>query len=318
LLDLLAHANQFVVCLASEAASKLLFAERIDGTAILAQLLVMFFDPYDKSNDDDGDSATKQIGNPIRLQQLLSIFFNAYCMKSEACCVNFVDCLGDALKLAEKRKKPQSARKKIAFAYMKMIEYCCETAESAMEAHAKELAGSVPIETTPSIFLLACCHVAKFLSDDTCSLTTTQTRALCKFMGSQEIDAQEDSLKHLIELREVTEEIGMLITDEICLQSLSPLNEDLAAVQQRLEEEEKEQENNLIQDNDQEDTSLGGTTVEDSLMESFVRLEVGSENEGTGMARGKRSSSRSGQRSSSGLGVLDSSNPNVVAGAGVE
>jgi len=82
LLQLLEHDTSGVVAVASEICVKLLFAGTIQDEIYLAKLLIIFFsNKYDKSDVDDELEVT-EVGNISRLQQLLSIFFPAYCMKS--------------------------------------------------------------------------------------------------------------------------------------------------------------------------------------------------------------------------------------------
>jgi condensin complex subunit 3 len=72
--DMMRDSRTACVCIASEVAAKLLFSGRVCDSDWLAQLLAIFFDPrmIDLAEDDDD---VKEVGSPVRLQQLLTIFF---------------------------------------------------------------------------------------------------------------------------------------------------------------------------------------------------------------------------------------------------
>ena len=95
LIKILDNANGGMVVVAAEICCKLIVMGRIDSNAVLGKLLVIYFDPLFASrlmgsDEDDGeevhtasqkqleadtDDAT-EVGSPIRLQQMLSLFFN--------------------------------------------------------------------------------------------------------------------------------------------------------------------------------------------------------------------------------------------------
>jgi condensin complex subunit 3 len=92
---MMAHEELGMVCVAAEVACKLLIMGKICDSSWLARLVTLFFDVRlnddDEVMEDDGndgnhpdaDTAASEVGSPIRLQQLLSLFFPAYTHKSE-------------------------------------------------------------------------------------------------------------------------------------------------------------------------------------------------------------------------------------------
>ena len=140
--------NPSVSAIAAEVAIKLLFAGRICDSTMIAQLFMMFFDPTNEDNVDDEENASnvadiKEIGNPIRLQQLLSLFFPAYCIKSELGRDAMVGSIGSLLELATgaaaKKKKATSkkkSKKAVAYPVIKMLEYICSIAEDGLKTAA--------------------------------------------------------------------------------------------------------------------------------------------------------------------------------------
>lgn len=74
--EMLCHSNFAVVVIAAEVAAKLLFAGKLnDHPSLAAHLVAIFFDSdLLKSNTDEDSDEVKEIGNPVRLQQILSLF----------------------------------------------------------------------------------------------------------------------------------------------------------------------------------------------------------------------------------------------------
>jgi hypothetical protein len=64
-------------------AAKLLFSGRVCESTLIAQLLLLFFDPTMTEADGDDSSEVKEVGSPVRLHQFLSLFFPSYCINSE-------------------------------------------------------------------------------------------------------------------------------------------------------------------------------------------------------------------------------------------
>ena len=86
LLEMLGHSKPGIVIIAAEITAKLLLAGRLSDPKLVAWLLLIYFDTsltadFDE-NDVDAAEVVKEVGSPIRLQQLLSIFFPTYSMSS--------------------------------------------------------------------------------------------------------------------------------------------------------------------------------------------------------------------------------------------
>jgi hypothetical protein len=222
----------------------------------------------------------------------------------------------------------KTKKRKTLFPLVKMVEFVCATVDAAREAVASTEANvpstpkSVDEATEPTIgsstALLAVIQVAQFLTGEN-SLTVTQSRALCKFMGSQDIEISGGDRVHLRKLKEQMEELGMMLTDGPSLRAIASLNESLADVESDNEEggESGAEERSLndassegtVTDDEIEDPvdsgSTGETTVEDSLMDSMAALSVKNKENVARVGKSQKQSRRS-RRSDGSVSVLES------------
>ena len=316
-MNMLQHENVSVAAIAAEVASKLLFSGRVCESSLIAHLLVIFFDPNNEEDEYD-DIDTKEVGSNARLQQLLSIFFPAYCIKSEHGQDAMLGSINCALGIAQNKKERKTKKRKAAFPLVKMIEFVLQIVEVGREAAASN---ETNVPSTPksvvkesiksSTSLLVTIQVAEFLISD-CNLTVTQTRSLCKFMGGQDISDGGEGM-HVRKLKELMEELGMMIEDGTCLRSIAPINECLADI------EVDNEEHGVIEDSSDEDDassqgavtegdaeSTGETTLEDSLMENMANISVSQNKENKRRVTGKSKSYGSSRRSEGTVSVLES------------
>jgi Nuclear condensing complex subunits, C-term domain len=81
--DMMDDSRISAVCISAEVAAKLLFSGRVCESEWFAKLITIFFDSRILDMDDDGGNI-KEVGSPVRLQQLLTLFFPAICLKDDA------------------------------------------------------------------------------------------------------------------------------------------------------------------------------------------------------------------------------------------
>jgi condensin complex subunit 3 len=293
---LLGHSLPAVAAIGAEVAAKLLFTGRLSDSTLLAHLLLLFFDVNNENADVMADTGNndeiKEVGSPVRLQQLLSLFFPAYCLKSELGRDAMVGSIGCLLELANrkppKKSKGKGKTKKAApVPIVKILEYVCSVAEAGRAAASnaaaecsKKTRGAAPLLTpregdTPSTeeeerppapaspTLLTCIQVAMYLGIEASNLTTTIVRALCKFLashGGNDIDIDVEPYEDLVRLKEHMEELGMAIIDGTSLKSLATVNELLADVQSDDEGagDETESENEALDEDEAGDTEDEG------------------------------------------------------------
>lgn len=278
------HKNPSVVAIAAEISIKLLFSGKVCESSLVARLLVLFFDPRPQSGSHVDLDDAKEVGNMVRLQQLLSLFFTAFCIKSEYGRSAMLGSLEFALGLAVTKEPGKSSKKKITFPLLKMIEFVCATVESGREADSPSL--DIGMREGASIALSVSVQIANFLiSED--SLSVTQSRALYKFLGNLEISLEGDEKTTLCELRDLLEELGMIASDELSLCSLSMLSQKIAEIDlsdidnlnKSCNEDEDVSCDDTVSDSELEpvcvdDNTTGESTIEDSLMNSMNMLAV--------------------------------------------
>jgi hypothetical protein len=173
-----------------------------------------------------------------------------------------------------------------------MIEFVSSTVETGKAASEKSLPSTttntsgtgVDLNTTSTTPLSVSIQVVKFLIAEEAALPVTQLRALCKFLGCQDIYGSD--ITSLCCFANLMEELGMVVVDDSSLRSLSFLNEKLSEIDREMvdgdnqnssndscEDTVTEDGNGAVYENDRA-TNSGDSTVEDSLMNSMATLTV--------------------------------------------
>ncbi|KAL7553298.1 hypothetical protein ACHAWF_016573 [Thalassiosira exigua] len=129
LLEMLGHKMPWIVIVAAEIAAKLLLAGRLRDPHLVAMLVL------EDEFDVDG-AAAKEVGSPVRLQQLLSIFFPTYSMSSLDANDDLMACVGPLLsevqaRLSGKRARRMGKEALERWPVAKMIEYVCYNVDLA-------------------------------------------------------------------------------------------------------------------------------------------------------------------------------------------
>lgn len=228
LLEMLGHSKQGISVIAAEVAAKMLLAGCFNDSTIIAWLLVIYFDAsLTNAEDDDGDidgSEVKKVGSPVRLQQLLSIFFPTYSMSSLDANDAIMASVGPLLTIVNgKLEGKKQAKALTQWPIAKMVEYICynvdladkkkkeeNSDEDTVQVDKVEDASQVNEETEgdrqeggsddnaavveASSTLLASIDIAGFIAEEGTSAPTYYIRALAKMLGSASIDVEaEDS-----------------------------------------------------------------------------------------------------------------------------
>lgn len=140
LLEMLGHSKPGIVIIAAEITAKLLLAGRLSDPKLVAWLLLIYFDTsltaeFDE-NDVDAAEVVKEVGSPIRLQQLLSIFFPTYSMSSLDANDDMMASVGPLLTIVNEKlsgMKQAEVKEVLAqqFPIAKMVEYVCYNVDLA-------------------------------------------------------------------------------------------------------------------------------------------------------------------------------------------
>lgn len=274
--ELMDHPVSSVCAIGAEVATRLLFSGLVCDSKWLAQLMSLFFADIDSA--EESSLAESEMGSPVRLQQILSLFFPAYAVKSwagRAALIQSVEPLLEIVLLDTKKKKTKgkgsskkkkNERKKVP-PIVKMIEYLCSIVDLGTEkaaeikAKVKQQADMLTgpqkeqdpaenksadvddddkeIESTAA--LQAAVHVARFLSHHNQNLSDLVLRQLCKLLGDTVVEPNCGNVRtdHVRVLQKYLEEVGMEITNGACLKSLSKLNDCLASLELCSESDDK-------------------------------------------------------------------------------
>ncbi|GAX20005.1 condensin complex subunit 3 [Fistulifera solaris] len=261
--------------IAAEIATKLLLSGKADSAAWLGILLSTFFDPQTEKDFHEFDDVT-QVGNPIRVHQILTIFFPAYaCIhlnKDETLFEGVGLALQRVQDLRDQRKKAskRGTSRKISagtFPYTKLLDYVVITMEDAW-SHAnssKQEDSNKEGSLQRDSVLRAAVEVAFYLEKNLCDLGVTIIRTLCKWLSVQEIDVLSCASKSLSKLKTCVDGIEMALSDATAEKYLAPLVTRLSQVP--------------AEDNSQSETGEDSEDDQESeeLANSFYNLQVSSE-----------------------------------------
>jgi condensin complex subunit 3 len=287
--EMVQHANITLATIAAEVATKLLFSVQSLDVGLLASLLVSFLEPNNREEYDDtiGHSIDlNEVGSPLRLQQLLSLFFPAFCLKSDECKNALVGSIQKALMIAlDSSPKKRGLTRSTAFPMVKIVEYVCSVVTSGGVITGEVAAGRTSLDSAEQKFdpsLSASLQVAKFLVENEQKLKVTQLRPLCKFLGNQAIGLEDHQTAQLGKLKDFMEELSFL-DDSASLKSLRPLTELLSSVKgfedNNNDEDDEDEDEGAFYDTFSDDETMaekkvegkdvesgGETTVEDEIM----------------------------------------------------
>jgi condensin complex subunit 3 len=310
----------------------LLFSLQIFDTGLLASLLVLFLDPndckeYDETSEPDID--IKEVGSPLRLQQLLSLFFPAFCLKSNECRNKLLGSIENALVLAMEDIPKKKANRSKVFQLVSIADYVCSVVSGNGVMSNEVITGGDGTDTDEQkldLSLSACLQVAKFLVENVQKLNLTQTRSMCKFLGNQDIKLENEQMIRLGKLKDLIEELSFL-EESSCSKALRPLVDLLSNVKgyednyNDTEEGDKEEpgfdttydDDDTISENITEMTAsdtIDETTIEDiDMMSTIACLSLENKENPPAIVKTRRKSQRSSSQSNiSVLGSLGSPN----------
>ena len=269
--DCMTKSTKSLLIVAAEVAAKLMFFGRLHDANILAHLIVLYFDQVFSSVEILDD--VKEVGSPTRLQQLLTVFFPAYCMKSTIGKETLLACVSLVLTVVnDKIHTKKRGRKAYQWPITKMLDYVFDLAEKGN--HAQE-AGE------PSHNLVILVAIATFLEEHADDLTTTFIRTLCKILGSTHLDVSNEEQSLMRRLKNSIEELTMHITDDSALRALQPLIEivedvhsDDESTSEKVsvcEENSNEDENTVSIGNDA--NSMPATRIDDESVTDKVSID---------------------------------------------
>ena len=153
LFEMLGHSKPGIVIIGAEITAKLLLAGRLSDPELIAWLLVIYFDSTLTTTENgqsidiaggEADEVAKRVGSPVRLQQLLSIFFPAYSMSSLDANDDMMASVCPLLSIVnEKLSEMKTAEAKDAIVQRlpiaKMVEYVCYNVDLADKKKAGEM-----------------------------------------------------------------------------------------------------------------------------------------------------------------------------------
>jgi condensin complex subunit 3 len=268
--EMISTSKPAVVAVASEVAAKLLFSGRTFDSNLVADLLVTYFDQGLATLASEVEDDVMEIGSPVRMQQLLSLFFPAYSMRSAECRSALVASVGPML-VTVSAKLDKKGAKVSNWPVGRMIEYVESLLLAGTQHVAKEpfpcsqdIANDNQEDSMsssqqePSYVVRMGMEIAQFLVKAHENLKTTFSRQLCKFLGTLDIAIDSDEASSISKLKKYLDELGMCITDSTSLRSLKPVMELL---------------DNSI-DDDEESDSQSTVSEASSLAEALHAIEI--------------------------------------------
>jgi len=250
--DMMNDNKTALVIIAAEVAAKLLFAGRLRDPHLVARLLMIYFDEnFSLTSSTEGDDDVKEVGSPVRLEQILSLFFPAYCMKSTEGRDALLSCIPLILAMINDKITKRRRRKGSSWPTAKMIEYVCsivdiadsrkqeqqELSENNSHEDTDNSTSDEPKESsTASSALMASIAIALFLTKESHNLTVTYLRTLCKVLGSAYIDVESDEPSKLAALKNLVDDLEVAIEDPTSHRSVEKLVVTLSSVELDVED----------------------------------------------------------------------------------
>jgi len=256
--SMLDHSKPAVVAVAAEVSAKLLFAGKLHDSYLLAQLLVVFFrSDFIDVTVDNGDERVQEVGSVVRLQQLLTVFFPAYSIKSQEGRETLLGSIKSVIAIVnDKQSKKKKTSASMSWPIVKIIEYVCSTvdigaqqdvvkspvdSEDCTEKSEENMEDSQEEESvhTTSSVLSASIAISDFIIKAGTDINTVYVRALCKFLGGAHIDVQSDNEVRLSLLKKNMNELELLVTDASSSRAVQKLNDALSTVDSEDEDEDR-------------------------------------------------------------------------------
>ena len=282
--------NVGTTCCAAEIATKLILTFFMDENTPtsedqvarictwLARLVILYFD-YDNIDSDDmgdcDDDDASQVGHPVRLQQLLSVFFPALTTtsalsQSSSVLIKTITPILTMSSLLQKKKKSSkgvaeslrwvrsidfvvsnvSKSRMMQFELSQMRLQSVELGESPeaektnVEPISEEKVDEKEIESSPD--LIASVQVAAFLSDHGSTLSVVIRRALSKWISNQStcLDIANEQWEDLARFKEILEELvdNEGIDDSSSRRMLAPVLQKLQNVESDIDDADDEEE----------------------------------------------------------------------------
>mmetsp|Transcript_11445 Transcript_11445/g.24460 ORF Transcript_11445/g.24460 Transcript_11445/m.24460 type:complete len:1108 (+) Transcript_11445:113-3436(+) len=308
LLEMLEHSKPAIVIIAAEITAKLLLAGSFHDPHLLACLFVIYFDTslIETEEDDDNDeNAVTEVGNPVRLRQLLTIFFPTYSMSSLEANDTMMASVAPTISIVNRKLDGKNSPKAMSqWPIAKMIEYICCTvdladkkkvegdddetngisSEQPMETHENEPAendNTASDDKTTSIeassTLLASIDIAEFLMDDSQNAPPLFVRALAKILSSASIDVDNEDLSLLSRLKSHVAEAEYSINDRPALAALEKVSCLLEAVEDECEGESDDERDD---ESDEEEDEICDDILVDAMKRASLKVgpEVEKEN----------------------------------------
>jgi len=306
LLEMLGHPKQGIAVIAAEVAAKLLLAGCFHDPTIIAWLLVIYFDASltEVEDDDDVDgSEVKKVGSPVRLQQLLSIFFPTYSMSSLDANDAIMASVGPLLTIVNGKLEGKKQAKALnQWPIAKMVEYICynvdladkkkkeestdETVQPEVDDgsqvkeevegdHQDEVVAEKDDDTVveASSTLLASIDIAEFLAEEGGSAPTYYNRALAKMLGSASIDVDAEDTALLSRLKSQVAEAEYSTDDGPTVNQIKKLLTLLADVADVEEDERSYSSEDTNDEREEEEEEEQETLEEESVPDTADKEE---------------------------------------------
>jgi len=285
LLSMLSQSKSVLMIISAECASKLLFSGKVHHETLVGHLLMIFFDKNLVKNSDtlSKDEAT-EVGSSIRLQQLLTIFFPSYCIRSLLGKLTLISSIKPMLGLInDDMCQKVKGRRCTTWPIAKMIEYIINTVEKAEEIEsATNISKTVDIDEdelrpiskvsktkkNSSILSLAEVITSFILQEE--NLQNAYLRTLCKTLSSFEFDIEVEDQRTLLSLKRNVDELTMLLTDDTALSLLETFHETFNNVMSEDDDEDKiELVNDQCSDSERSEASKDSINSDTSIIQAL-------------------------------------------------
>jgi len=285
------YQDDVMVIIAAEICVKLMISNKLHNADILSKLLMMHFDTnfFADSlwNEDEGVDDVADVGSPVRLLQMLSIFFPAYSMTNDSAQNSLIASLRPFLVSASKRIKEKKAKSAVLNA-KKIVGYICSLVDAGIkglpsndESKSKENISNDKVMSTAII-------IAETMFENHSDFSKTYSRGLCSALGGTigSLDGAEVDEKLYDILNDTIDHLEGIIDDEKIIDEIQEIHEVIHSMKKSSSNEESKEnheEEEIVE-------SLNHVTLQDDSIDNR------NSRDSTG-SKGLRRSSRTSRKS---------------------
>jgi hypothetical protein len=215
---------------AAECSKRLFWNGKIHDSNLVGNLVVMYYDKDlaidDIDDNEDNESvAYKEVGNPTRLHQMLTLFFPAYSMSTKIAQDTLKSSFRPMLDIIHKKStnKKRGRKSTNVWPMAKMVDYICQIVEQGESETSQKAHNTQEVVVDSSPLLMATIAICEFILEEMDNITIARLRALCMILNKTYIDIESEDKGALKLLKRQAGDLYDTIDDSTASRLIEPL-----------------------------------------------------------------------------------------------